>query len=159
VAAAAVAAAALLASVPAPAQDTDDPALRLKEAIEDQPTRPPGLDTALLFTNLGRAPAKVSMKAYYANGDLAGSKDLEVPGNGLAYVFASELHSDTADRRLLGKVVAVGRGELTGTAVLVGGPVTDLPAIVNVRRYNATLSPAVVPEVITHITFPVVAAF
>ncbi len=168
-AAAVVATLVLLASTPATAQDADDPTLRLRQAIENHPDRPPGIDTALVFTNLGRAPAKVSMKAYRANGQPAGSADLEVPGNGVAYVLASDLDepspTDTThpERRFIGKVDALGRGHLTATAVLVGGPVTDLPVIVRMRNLNSTVPPVAatlpVPEIITQIIFPLVAAY
>jgi hypothetical protein len=158
-----------LVSTPTTAQEADDPTLRLREAIENHPDRPPGIDTALVFTNLGRTPAKVSMKAYRANGAPAGSADLEVPGNGVAYVLASDLDepspTDTThpERRFIGKVEALGRGNLTGTAVLVGGPVTDLPVIVRMRNLNSTVQPLTsatpVLEVITQIIFPLVAAY
>ncbi len=159
----------LCVSPPLLADDAPDPTLRLREALAAHPDRP-GFDTALIFTNLGRVAAKVSMKAYDANGHPAGGMDLEVPGNGVAYVLASDFDNTpepTADteRRFVGKVEALGRGNLTGTAVLIGGPVTDLPVIVKPRAVpvapaptaNTTIPP--VPEYVTQITFPIVAAY
>lgn len=152
----------VVAHTPAAGQD-EDPTVALRQAIENAPERPPGIDTALVFTNLGRTPAKLAVQAYNHNGRPLGSKELEVPGNGLAYLFASELDDSSPNRRLIGKVVARARGKLTGTAVLVGGPVTDLPAIVKVRRLTTSTDSLSATDVATHyvtrVTFPVVAAF
>jgi hypothetical protein len=127
---------------------------RLAEPAD--PTNP-SLDTALVITNLRRAPAKVMLVGYDRAGNPVGRARREVPGHGLVYVLASEL---TDANRFLGKVEAVGRGRLTGTAVLIGGPVTDLPAITTTRRI-ATCSEDEVDAnvgVETVITFPVAVA-
>jgi hypothetical protein len=128
---------------------------RLAQPVD--PASPPLLDTALVITNLRRTAAKVLLVGYDRAGNPVGRARREVPGNGLTYVLASEL---TDANRFLGKVEAVGRGRLTGTAVLLGGPVTDLPAISTTRRV-ATCSEEEVDATIgieTVITFPVAAA-
>jgi hypothetical protein len=91
----------------------------------------PSLDTALVITNLRRSASKVLLVAYDKGGNPVGRARREIPGNGLTYVLASEL---TDANVFLGKVEAVGRGRLTGTAVLLGGSGTDLPALSTTRR-------------------------
>ncbi|MFQ5667653.1 MAG: hypothetical protein ACE5I7_14670 [Candidatus Binatia bacterium] len=155
------AAAILFTSALATAQGTADPTLALRQAIENNPATP-GVDTALVFTNLGRTASKVKMEAYDSDGNPAGSKQLDVPANGIAYVFASGFADPTTTDHFVGKVEATGRGHLTGTAVLVGDLVTDLPVIVKVRRLrtNAALSASGATKALaTRITFPLVAAY
>jgi hypothetical protein len=131
-----------------------DLAARLLESPD--PTVP-SLDTALVITNLRRAPAKVVLVGYDRAGNPVGRARREIPGHGLTYVLASEL---TDANVFLGKVEAVGRGRLTGTAVLLGGSGTDLPAISTSRRI-ATCSEDEVDAnvgVETVITYPVAVA-
>jgi len=145
-----VAAAILLPSAGARAQERD-PIARLDEALRRPNTV---VDTALLFTNLGNAAAKVRMVAFDSSGALAGEKEIEVPGNGLAYVLASELVQNSDPRRFIGKVNARGNGRLAASAVLFGGALTDLPSTVTYGRapvsntasqpYTAAMFPVVV---------------
>ncbi len=136
----------------------------LPDAIKQSPDRP--LDTALIFTNLGNAAAKVKMRAFNQHGEPVGGAEIAVPANGLSYVFASDLKDATTSAGpFLGKVEAVGYGHLTATAVLLGGPVTDLPALVRVRRLptlsppeESEAEPAVPVRAVTQITFPLVVA-
>jgi hypothetical protein len=129
------------------------------EARLAEPADPtnPSLDTALVITNLRRTPTKVMLVGYDRAGNPVGRARREIAGHGLTYVLASEL---TDANRFLGKVEAVGRGRLAGTAVLIGGPVTDLPALATTRRV-ATCSEEEVDASVgieTVITFPVAAA-
>jgi hypothetical protein len=148
---------ALALSAPAQAQITaveSDLAARL---IEPPDPAAPSLDTALVITNLRRSPAKVQLVGYDQSGSPVGRAMREVPGNGLVYVLASEL---TDANRFLGKVEAVGRGHLTGTAVLIGGPVTDLSAISKTRRITTCSEDDIetTAGLESVITFPVAAA-
>lgn len=117
----------------------------------------PTLDTALVVTNLRRTPSVVVLVGYDKGGTRVGRVRREIPGHGLTYVLASELSDANV---FLGKVVAKGRGRLTGTAVLLGGSGTDLPAISKTRRV-ATCSDDEVDANVgieTVITYPVAAA-
>lgn len=127
--------------------------------IEPSDPVAPTLDTALVITNLRRAPSRVVLVGYDRGGNPVGRVRREVAGHGLTYVLASEL---TDANVFLGKVVAKGRGRLTGTAVLLGGSGTDLPAISKTRRV-ATCSDSedeidASIGIETVITFPVAAA-
>lgn len=150
--------AAVFAALPAAqAQDEVDPTARLREVLEIDPTRP-HIDTALVFTNLGNAATAVGMRAWNAEGKFVGAKTVRVPANGLVYVLVSELAVEHGLHHLVGKVVATGRGRVRGSAVLIGGPVTDLPAINRLRRLAITDAANPQPEaaILSHITFPLV---
>ncbi len=131
-----------------------DLAARLVETPEPDA---PLLDTALVITNLRRTPAKVVLVGYDRAGNQVGRARREVPGHGLVYVLASEL---TDANRFLGKVEAVGRGRLTGTAVLLGGSGTDLPAISTTHRIGTCSEDEVDANIgiETVITYPVAVA-
>jgi hypothetical protein len=153
-------AAAVLATTAAQAQvnvvdTTIELPVRLAEPVD--PMNPPQVDTAMVITNLRRTPSTVVLIGYDKGGNRVGRARRDIPGHGLAYVFASEL---TDANVFLGKVEAVGRGRLTGTAVLLGGPVTDLPAISSTRRVATCAEDEVDANVgiETVITFPVAAA-
>jgi hypothetical protein len=153
-------AAALLLPAAAEAQRTAVDAtadLPARLAEPPDPTSPPSLDTALVVTNLRRAPTKVYLVGYDRGGNPVGRAQREVSGHGLTYVLASEL---TDANTFLGKVEAVGRGRLTGSAVLIGGAVTDLPAISTTRRVGVCTEDEVDTSVgvETVIIFPVAAA-
>lgn len=117
----------------------------------------PSLDTALVITNLRGTPSRVVLVGYDKGGSPVGRARREIPGHGLTYVLASELSDANV---FLGKVVAKGRGRLTGTAVLLGGSGTDLPAISQTRRVANCSDDEVDVNVgiETVITFPVAAA-
>jgi len=150
----------LLLSQHAKAQENTDTATRLRAAIDAESAQP-GINTVLVFTNLANAAAKVGMKAWDSEGEPAGSFELEVPANGLAFVLASDIVDQTEPHRFIGKVESRARGHLTGSAILVGGPVTDLPAINRVRRVVVSPNTASRPttQPLSETTFPVVAAF
>lgn len=152
-----VLATALLLPLAANAQTTateTDLAVRM---IDPPDPTAPSLDTALVITNLRRTPSRVVLVGYDKGGNPVGRARRELPGHGVTYVLASEL---TDANVFLGKVEAVGRGRLTGTAVLLGGSGTDLPAISTTRR-TATCSDDEVDATIgieTVITYPVAVA-
>lgn len=142
----------LLSSRPALAQD-DDLVGKLDEAMRRPHTV---VDTALVVTNLGSAPSRVHLVAYDNRGDQAGSTAVEVPANGLALVLASEIVDDTDPRRFIGKVVARGGGRLAPSAVLFGGPLTDLPTDVQYGRIAANTGAS---QPYSLMTFPLVATY
>lgn len=134
---------------------------RLRAALAHRPEEAT-IDTALIFTNVGREALKVKVQAYTKSGDPAGSADLEVPALGLVYILASDLRG-VNDKALLGHAEALSRDRrIIASAVLLGGGTTDLP--VKVRPYIApsptSTGPVAVPPVryLRHI-FPVIAAY
>jgi len=131
--------------------------LPVRLAEPPDPVNPPQLDTALVITNLRRTPSRVLLVGYDKGGNRVGRVRRDIPGHGLTYVLASEL---TDANVILGKVEAVGRGRLTGTAVLLGGAVTDLPAFSKTRRVATCAEDEADVDVgiETVITFPVAAA-
>ena len=142
------------------AQNDADATARLRQAIEPAPA--PHIDTVLVFTNLGNSDLVVGMKAWTSSGEAVGSKQVKVPGNGLAYVLASELAEENGVEHFVGKVEARAAGRVTGSALLVGGPLTDLPALNQIQRLRvaantADAAPAV--RVVSHVTFPAVASY
>jgi hypothetical protein len=148
----------LLAGLPLQAQDQPDATTTLRQAIESD-SHPVAIDTILVVTNLTRDPAKVSLHATDDQGRPAGVLEREVPGNGLSLVLASEFRAAAAQRRFIGQVEARARGRVTATALLVGGPLTDLPASSTYRRVrNLSVDP---PQIVTvtQMSFPVVAAY
>ncbi|GIW41695.1 MAG: hypothetical protein KatS3mg076_2272 [Candidatus Binatia bacterium] len=129
---------------------------------------PPRVDTAIVLSNLGNLPARVSLKVWDATGEPVGSFELRVPANGLRYVFASRLAERAGLDALVGKVEARALGHVTGSAVLLGGPLTDLHAINRVRnlppvvarRNDLAPDPAdVVPRAVSRVSFPLVVTY
>lgn len=149
-----MAAAATLLWSPAAWAQPEDLVDRLDEAMR----RPHvAADTALVFTNLGNAATKVSMVAYTSEGRRAASRELEVPGNGVRLVLASDLVGALTPPRFIGKVIARGTGRLASSAVLFGGPLTDLRTIDQTGRTAPT--PTTPSQAFTVMTFPLVATY
>ena len=121
----------------------------------------PALDTALIFTNLGNAGAAVGIKAWDARGHLLAAGTIRVPGNGLVYVFASRLAEHGGLDAFVGKVEARGLGHVVGSAVMLGGPLTDLPVINRVRRFRlrSSTNAAVSAAARARMSFPLVATY
>jgi len=142
------------------AQTADD-IDRLRAAIAHRPDDNT-VDTALVFTNVSRAAAKVKVQAFGRNGAALGTAELEVPANALRYVMASELATND-ERTLLGhaEAITVDR-RVIATAVLVGAGTTDLPVVV--RPVPSPVSTATDPaevaprRLLKHI-FPVIASY
>ena len=136
---------------------------RLRAALAHRPEEQT-VDTALIFTNLGRDEAVVNVQAFNSKGEPAGRATVNVPGKGLAYVLASDLRG-TAEELFLGHAEAVSRDVyVLGTAVLLGAGTTDLPVH---RRVQITEPPPVArpgtgapPSVrFVKLIFPTVAAY
>jgi hypothetical protein len=99
------------------------------------------IDTALIFTNLGRSTAVVGVRGFARSGEPTGSVRVKVPARGVAYVLASQLRP-TTNAAILGHAEAVSRNlGVVGTAVLVGIGTTDLPVIT-----RTAVGPLPVPE-------------
>lgn len=158
VAAAAVVGALILAQS-AKAQDEPDVRAVVEDTIAEP--APGGINTVLVFTNLGRQAGKVSMRAIDDNGDPAGRAELELPANGLAAIAVSSIVADSSGSPFVGKVMAVATGRAAATALLVGaGPVTDLPVLRRERRVRLASSTDanVRRHRVTDLTFPVAAS-
>ena len=115
----------------ATAQDDTEPPLvdrgadELTDAVDIRSDDVDFVDTALVFTNLSDRDATVRCRGFDVDGNEVGSIKVMPPAAGLRFVFASDL-SGGVD--FAGRVVCVGRGRLTGTALLLGATgVSDLP--------------------------------
>lgn len=148
-----VAALILLAAGRSAVAQEGDVVSRLDEAMRRPHTV---VDTALVFTNLGNAASRVRLVAYDDSGNQAGSTAVDVPGNGLTLVLASQIVRDGPPPRFVGKVVARGSGRLAPSAVLFGGQLTDLPTDVSYGRV-ATNTGGSQPYSV--MTFPLVATY
>ena len=128
---------AALAAAPARAENLSDlgltdegPAIEhdeasLDDALHGRPD-PDRVDTVLVFTNPGLAPAPVRCVAFDRAGEVVGRAHALVPPRGSRHILAS----DFADaRRYAGHVQCGTPGLLIGSAFLLapGGP-TDAPA-------------------------------
>jgi len=92
-------------------------------------------DTALVFTNLGGRVSRVRCVAYDANGQPIGRAWLRVPALGVRFMLASDMAngSDFIGHAQCGALNAV-----RGTAVFLGGGVTDLPSM-QPRRFDGRI--------------------
>ncbi len=116
---------------------------QLRDVIRPVPD-PDSTNTALVFNNPRRFDTWVYCVAYDGNGQPVGRARLRVPGNGVRFVFAS----DMADGRdFVGSAACASRSRVIPSAFIVGGGLTDARAVVNHGWDH------------TRIRFPVVATF
>lgn len=96
--------------------------------VAPRPTDPPlSYDTALVFSNTGRAGARVICKGFDDAGRPAGRAATFVPGLGLRYLLASDLTNGDV---VLGQVQCATEGRVIGSAFLLGGKagITEMPS-------------------------------
>ena len=97
------------------------------------------VDTALVFTNLGDARARIACRAFNSHGDPVGRTWMHIPPNGLRYVLASDLSNG---QDFVGHVMCR-TGRVISSAVLIGpSALTDVNSR-PVRRLGATVFPVV----------------
>jgi hypothetical protein len=118
----------------------------LDDALHGEPD-PQRVDTVLVFTNVGLAPAGVRCVAFDRAGEVVGHAHALVPARGARHLLASDFGGD---RRFAGHVQCGTPGRLVGSAFLLapGGP-TDAPAKQADRPGRGEL----------RIVFPAVASF
>lgn len=83
-------------------------------------------DTALVFTNFSGTSARVRCVAYDRDGHAVGRAWVGVPALGVRYLLASDF-ANGAD--FIGHARCGTSRAVRGTAVFLGGGITDLPAI------------------------------
>lgn len=114
----------------------------LENLISD-PIEPPGVETALVFSNPGDGPRVVVCRARNAQGRPVGAAAVRVPGNGVRHLLASDLSGGMA---FAGQVRCVSPRPLAASGFAASGPrLTDVPVHVDRR-----------PDAI-HYGFPIVA--
>lgn len=99
-------------------------ASELRDHVAAKPVDRDFLDTAMIFSNGAQRAAGAYCNVHDRNGDRIGRFFVRVPGKGLRFVLASDA-SRGAD--FVGSVSCSTRGDLTGSALLLGAQVTDLP--------------------------------
>lgn len=97
-------------------------------------------DTALVFTNLGANATRVKCVAYDGDGQAIGRAWVGVPRLGVRYLLASDL-ANGAD--FIGQVQCSARKNIRGTAVFLGGGITDLPSMHPTRNRGRIRFPLV----------------
>ena len=111
-------------------------AAELREEI-DRPDRN-SVNTALVFSNLGRGDAVVGCAAFDSDGDTVGRILMRVPAHGLRFALASDL-SQSVD--FVGHVECRTGPRVMGSAILLApSSITDLSAR-QVRRSGVTIFP------------------
>ncbi len=110
-----------------PVVEVDRDALDFQR-VAPKPTDPPlAFDTALVFSNTGRAGTRVICQAFDDEGLPAGRAATFVPPLGLRYLLASDF---TAGEPNLGQVQCATQGRVLGSAFLLGGSagITSVPS-------------------------------
>ena len=98
------------------------------------------VDTALVFTNLGRERAWVSCRAFDADGGRVGRVRLNVPPGGLRFTLASDF---SYGRDFVGRVQCSTQNRVLGSSVLLAPlALTDL-AVQQVQGIGSILFPVV----------------
>ena len=119
------------------------------------------LDTALVFTNVSGEPQEAKFEAYDGDGSPISSGRIGIPAHGLVYVLASRMADAAGIDGFVGSVKAKATGHVRGSTVILGGVLTDVDTVNNVRRVRRDSDAAVdttsTSGVITRIIFPVVA--
>jgi len=102
----------------APVIEIDRDALEFQR-VAPKPTDPPlSFDTALVFSNTGRAGTRVICKAFDDQGRAVGRAATFVPSLGLRFLLASDFTRGDAN---LGQVQCATQGRVLGSAFLLGG--------------------------------------
>jgi len=110
----------------------------------DRRADPDSTDSALVFNNPRRHVTWVYCVAYNGAGAAIGRARLRIPGNGVRFVFASDM---AAGQDFVGSATCAARSRVVPSLFIVGGGLTDAKALVN-HGWDQT-----------RIRFPVVAAF
>jgi hypothetical protein len=95
-------------------------ATELRDIIRDHD--PDVTNTALLLTNQGGPKSVARCVAFSANGEKIGRAWVRIPANGLRIVLASDV---TAGVDFVGSIRCIARGDVVGTAFIVGPGLTD----------------------------------
>lgn len=121
-------------------------AAMLFDEIRADPVDPSFIETALVFTNARRLPAKLRCAAFNQQGDGVGRVWVKLPPKGLRYVLASDFSDG---KPFIGSARCIARGDVIGSAMLLGPNLTDVKVRQRFDRNNG----------ITHITFPLIAVY
>jgi len=112
----------------------DAAALRTEIDVADRDL----VDTALVFSNLGRNQARVACRASDADGNPVGRIYIRVPAGGLRYALASDLSND---QDFAGSVICRANPRVRGSAVLLAPlAMTDL-SVQHLRRGSLIIIP------------------
>lgn len=117
---------------------------QLRDVIRPDQRDPDSTDSALVFNNPRRHVTWVYCVAYNGSGNPIGRTRLRVPGNGVRFVFASDM---AAGQDFVGSATCAARSRVVPSLFIVGGGLTDAKALVN-HGWDQT-----------RIRFPVVASF
>jgi len=98
----------------------------LRYHVDAKPIDRDVLDTAVIFTNAGRAPGRANCVAFDDDGIPVGRFQVKLPGAGLRFVLASDIGNG---RDFVGSVSCRTRGDVLGSAVLLGAQVTNLDVV------------------------------
>lgn len=93
-------------------------------------------DTAIVLTSMGDRRQLVRCAAFDAGGDLVGRVRVKLPADGVRLVFASDIAGGTD---YLGKVSCGSRGQVVGSAYLLGPQFSDLQVINEHDRFGSVV--------------------
>jgi len=118
-----------------PEYEVDRNAAELNDRVK-RPDDTDIFDTAILFSSYDRDPGVVHCVAFNARGERIGRARTKVPSNGVKLMFASDI-SKQFD--FLGKVTCRSRGQIHGSAYLLGPVFSDLEASTVSDRAGSTI--------------------
>ena len=125
-----------LNSVEVPEKQVDRPLSELDRGIVDREPDTDIFNTAIVFTSYQNSAQLVRCAAFDADGKLVGRTRTRVPADGARLIFSSDISNGTD---FLGKISCASRGDLFGSAFLLGPVFNDLPVINDSDRVGSFL--------------------
>ncbi len=108
----------------------------LEDLVSDS-VEPPGVETALVFSNLGDSGRLVVCHARNAQGESVGAAAVAVPAKGVRHLIAADF---SAGEPFAGQVTCKAKRPVVGSAFAVSGArLTDVPVNAKTKRKAVTL--------------------